>query len=65
MYKKNVNKMLSKTLLQLTEFCSSVFVIDFGQVNAPWEMIMSLQYVFQCSKSTIETLGKDVKNVQS
>ena len=34
MYKKNVNKTLSKTLLQLTEFCSSVFVIDIEQVNA-------------------------------
>ena len=44
MYKKNVNKMLSKTLLQLTEFCSSVFTIDFDQINAPWEMIMALQY---------------------
>ena len=44
MYKKNMNKTLSKTLLQLTEFCSSVFVIDVEQVNAPREMIMSLQY---------------------
>ena len=35
MFKKKVNKTLSKTLLQLTEFCSSVFVIDFKKVNAP------------------------------
>ena len=33
--KKNVDKMLSKTLLQVTEFCSSVFFIDVEQVNAP------------------------------
>ena len=29
MYKKNVNKTLSKILLRLTEFCPSVFVIYF------------------------------------
>ena len=33
MHQKNVNKTLSKTLLLLTEFFSSVFVIDFEQVN--------------------------------
>ena len=35
MYKKNVNKTLSKTMLLLREFCSSVFVIDFEEVNVP------------------------------
>ena len=35
MNKKNVTKTLSKPLLQLTEFRSSVFVIEFGQVNVP------------------------------
>ena len=33
-FKKTVNKTFSKTLLQLTEFCFSVFVIDVEQVNA-------------------------------
>ena len=32
-YKQNVSKMLTKTLLQFTEFCSIVTVIDFKQVN--------------------------------
>ena len=35
MYQKIVNKSLSKTLLQFTEFSSSVFTIDFEQVNGP------------------------------
>ena len=38
MHKKNVNKSLTKTLLQLTYVSSSVFVINFEQVNASWEM---------------------------
>ena len=35
MYRKNLNKTLSKTLLKLTKFCSSAFVIKVEQVNAP------------------------------
>lgn len=41
MYKKNLNKTLTKTLLQFKEFSSGVFVIDFEQVNIPWELIRS------------------------
>ena len=33
-----MNTTLTKTLLQFTEFCSSVFVIDFEQVNDPREV---------------------------
>ena len=39
MYKKNLNKTLTKTLLQFKEFSSGVFAIDFEQVNIPWELI--------------------------
>ena len=35
MYQQNVNKTLAKTLLQFIEFWSSVFAIDFEQVNFP------------------------------
>ena len=61
MYKQNVNKLLAKTLLQFTEFCScvSVFVFKYplGDVQRHYYMAIT------SSKSTIRTLGKDVKYV--
>ena len=56
---------VEKSFAAADRICSSVFVIHIEQVNAPWEMIMPLQYDISILKSTIEMLGKGVINVQS
>ena len=58
MYRKNLNKTLSKTLLKLTKFCSSAFVIKVEQVNAPWEVMTSLQYGISMLKVNDRNTGK-------
>ena len=37
MYRRNVNKTLTKPLLQFTEFCSGVSAFNFELVNVPCE----------------------------
>ena len=43
MYTQNVNKTLTRTLLQFTKFCSSVSV-DFELISVPWETLNVILY---------------------